>query len=476
MIRISFRQSMLAGFLLIAFLLSWAAVQSWFVLEKFVERSRQGSEQALQLSASIQELAERTINLERSTRQFIILNDPVLLGRFDENAAQSLAVANRLKDLPEEALGKLPDTWRQTIEGLSQALHQSAPRIKTLSELTPYLNRLAETNKEMDHSGRRWIDDQHATMLAELEHNRLRLTLLIIATVIGAFLVALAMSWWLSRPIENIVRSIEHLGENKFDEPVTIRGPADLRRIGRRLDWLRHRLRELESDRERILRHVSHELKTPLTALREGIALLQDKVVGSLAESQQEVVDILQNNVLALQRHIESLLQLNAASFEARRLCYRPVLLKRLLADVIRSRELQIQARQLIVRCKTPAVTRSLDREKLLVVLDNLLSNAIDFSPEGGIIRLEAEVSDNIIRFVCIDQGPGIDAADVERIFEPFVQGSRASPTPRQGSGVGLSIVRELMTSMGGQVRLIQDSSDKKTHGAEFLIEVPCDQ
>lgn len=259
-----------------------------------------------------------------------------------------------------------------------------------------------------------------------------------------------------------------------------MRGPADLRRVGRRLDWLRQRLGELESERERTLRHVSHELKTPLTALREGVALLQDKVAGPLEGTQQEVVDILQHNVLTLQRQIESLLRLNAASFEARRLRYRPVQLKKLLADAIQGRELQIQARRLVIRPKAPAVTRALDGDKLLVVLDNLLSNAIDFSPEGGVIRLEAEVGDDRVRITCNDQGPGIAPEDAERIFEPFVQGARAAPVERQGSGVGLSIVRELLAAMGGSIvldRTLAGNGDPASGspGACFRIEVPCE-
>ena len=142
--------------------------------------------------------------------------------------------------------------------------------------------------------------------------------------------------------------------------------------------------------------------------------------------------------------------------------------------DVVQGRELQIQARQLTVLREAPSLTRALDGEKLLVVLDNLLSNAIDFSPEGGVIRLEANVIDNVIRIACIDQGPGIAPEDAERIFEPFVQGSRVSPTPRQGSGVGLSIVRELMTAMGGRVVLEHDNGN--VPGATFRIEVPCEQ
>ena len=470
MMRISFRQSMLAGFLIITVLLSWAAVRSWLVLEQFVEQSRQGSEQALQLSASLQELADRTVAIERNARQFMVLNDPALLARIDENLAHCLAAVTRLQSMPVDVLDTLPATWGETGERLSQGLHQFAPK----NDLLPLLAQLAEINSALALRGKRWIKEQNEEMFGELENKRLHLTWLVTAAVFGAFLVALVMSWWLTRPIEKLERAIDDLGESRFSEPVAVHGPADLRRVGRRLDWLRRRLSELESDRERTLRHVSHELKTPLAALREGIALLQEEVLGVLDGSQQEVVDILHHNVMTLQMHIESLLQLNAASFEARQLNYQPVALDKLLADVVQGRELHIQARRLSVLSQAPAVTRTLDVEKMQVALDNLLSNAIDFSPEGGVIRLQADLTDSTLRIACIDQGPGIAAEDVERIFEPFVQGSRAAPAPRRGSGVGLSIVRELMKAMGGQVLLVQ--GDGPVRGANFRIELPCDQ
>jgi two-component system sensor histidine kinase GlrK len=467
MIRISFRQSMLAGFLLIALLLSWAAISSWLTFERFAAQSRRGSEHALQLSASVQELADRTVDLERSARQFMLLDDVLLLERFDANIAHALAAVKRLEAIPGKALGKLAGDWRQAVAELDQALRQATPR----TELQPFLGRLAELNGALAHGRQQWIDGENAALLVELEQSREQLTWLVAVAVVGAFLVALAMNWWLSRPIGSIERAIERLGESRFDAPVTVRGPADLRRVGRRLDWLRRRLGELEADRERSLRHVSHELKTPLTALREGIALLQEQVPGPLDGAQQEVVDILQDNVMALQRDIESLLRLNAASFAARRACDRPLALRQLLADVVHGRELQIKARRLTVLCQAPSITRVLDAEKLLVALDNLLSNAIDFSPEGGVVELHAEAIGNSLRFACIDHGPGVANEDRERIFEPFVQGSRASPTPRQGSGVGLSIVRELSTAMGGQVTLLP--GDAQAPGAHFRIEVP---
>ena len=150
-----------------------------------------------------------------------------------------------------------------------------------------------------------------------------------------------------------------------------------------------------------------------------------------------------------------------------------PVSLSALLHAVVHGRALQIQARHLRVEHHAPPLCALLDEEKLGVVLDNLLSNAIDFSPDGGLIRLQASLGERRLRIVCSDQGPGVALADAERIFEPFAQGQRVPAVARQGSGVGLSIVRELMAAMGGRVQLLNGGGDDG--GAVFQIELPCE-
>ncbi len=466
MIRASFRQSMLAGLLLIVAFLGWAGVRGWLLLERFAAQSRANGEIALQLSTSIQELGERTIELERSARQFMVLNDNAVLARFDAQVSRSLAAVERLESLSARPLENLPGDWQQAVGELARALHLSA----SAKEIPVLLSRLTEINGQLDHASRRWIDKQHVDTLERLEEGRLQLGTLVAGAVGAAFLVALVMSWWLARPIGSIERAIEQLGESRFDIPVEVSGPADLRLIGRRLDWLRQRLSELEAERERALRHVSHELKTPLTALREGVALLQEEIPGPLEGTQREVVDILDANARSLQVHIESLLRLNAVSLGARRLHRRPVNLKRLFDGVVQDHELQIQARQLQVRCSVPSTSGMLDADKLRVVIDNLLSNAIDFSPDGGVIRLDALIEAGKLRIACIDNGPGIAAEDAERIFSPFVQGQRPAPVERHGSGVGLSIVRELMAVMGGEIRVVAAGNST---GAHFEIALP---
>lgn len=465
--RISFRQGMLLGFALIVLLLGGAAVQSWLVVERLVDQNRRSSELAVQLTASIQELGERTVDIERSARQYLVLDSPVFRQRFDEHLSQSLAVIDRLDTQVAEPLIPLLGGWRMVAEALRSGLDQNIPQ----AEIIPLLARMAELDGLLKLAGQRWIEAQNRAALDELEANRMRLGVRIGLALVGALLVALAMGWWLVRPVRHLEQAIIRLGASRFDEAVTVGGPADLRQLGKRLDWLRQRLAELEADRERALRHVSHELKTPLTALKEGVSLLREEVPGTLAAGQREVVDILQHNVASLQVQIESLLTLNAAAFEARRLQIAPTRLHKLLDAVAQRRELHSQSRHLKVIIDSPEESAMLDGDKMTVVLDNLLSNAIDFSPEGGEVRLAVSHGEGLWRFDCVDQGPGVAEEDRQRIFDPFVQGQRMAPAPRQGSGVGLSIVRELVRAMGGTVHLIPQAV-----GAHFCVEIPDEQ
>lgn len=455
---------MLAGFVMIALLLGGAAVRSWLLVEQFVQQSRQGGELSLQLSKSMQELAARTVDVERNARQYLILRDPDLLARIDGNLAQSSDTIWRLETLTATSLASLPDDWRRTAAELRKRLRQGMGE----EDLLPLLARLREFNDGLSQWGKRWIDEQNALLILQLEASGQSFAWQLLAAVIGTLAVALALSWWLGRPVRRLEQAIERLGESRFDVPVVVQGPADLDRLGRRLEWLRLRLAELEAGRGQTLRHVSHELKTPLTALREGVALLQERVLGQLEGEQQEVVDILEHNVLVLQRQIESLLDLNAVSYGALRLQHRPVQVRKLVTEAVRQRELQVQAKGLTVSIEGDDGMASLDAEKMLIVLDNLLSNAIDYSPQGGKLWLLIRHFRGRVGIDVIDQGPGVAEEDAERIFQPFVQGRRPAPAPRQGSGVGLSIVRELLQAMGGTVRLLTG-----VPGAHFCVEVP---
>lgn len=458
---------MLAGFALILILLGSSAWGSWVMLERLAAKSREGGEEAIQMMATIQEVGDRTDDVERSASQYLILGDAAILEQFEENLNSSLALVSRLDTMGGRVLSEQLVDWHKHAVALRKGVREKAAQARVVA----HLDRLAVLNDELERVGKAWIDGQNERLIEELEKRRLALGGQIALATTGALLVAMLMGWWLVRPVRQLEAAVTRLGASRFETAIEIDGPDDLQSLGQRLDWLRLRLAELESDRQRSLRHVSHELKTPLTALKEGVALLSEEVLGPLAQGQREVVGILSHNVAGLQKQIESLLTLNAAAFEGRRLNIERVELQSLMLGVAAERRLHLEARQLALKLNYPIGYARIDREKVIVILDNLLSNAIDFSPDGAAIRLEVTRQDGKLRFECIDGGPGVAPEDRERIFDPFVQGRNKAPSPRQGSGVGLSIVRELAAAMAGRVSLLESPA-----GAHFCVEIPDDQ
>ena len=176
---------------------------------------------------------------------------------------------------------------------------------------------------------------RNRVLVEAMETGRAQLGRQILGTIVVTVVLALGFGLWLARPLQRLEEVMVSLGENRLDQPIDIRGPTDVRLLGRRLEWLRLRLAELDADKSRFLQHVSHELKTPLAALREGVALLEDGVTGTLSSSQREVARILRQNTSVLQGQIEDLLRFNAAAFEARRLVRRRTELTGLIGEVV---------------------------------------------------------------------------------------------------------------------------------------------
>ncbi len=465
--RLSFRQSLVLGFLLVALLLGAAALRGLLLLEEFANQSRAGAALAVQVTADIQHLAERSVDLERGARQYLVLKDAALRDRFAGILDDTRPSLERLAGSGVEPLVAAANGWQQAAEEAAAALQTAGGGEAALAALA----RLGVENASLADAGRQWIDRHNATLLQALEQNRFSLFVQVLSAIAAALILGAAIGWWAVRPVAGLEAAIEQLGAGHFDAPIAIRGPVDLERLGRRLDWLRQRLAELEADRVRVLRHVSHELKTPLAALREGVALLQEQVVGPLSADQQEVAGILEHNTRALQRQIEDLLNYHATVFDAGRLVRRQVPLQDLLLASVEEQRLQLQASQVSVRVDAGRMPVTLDPEKLRVALGNLLSNAIAFSPPESEIRFTARVADGLLTIDCIDTGPGVADEDAERIFEPFVQGGRRPARPGNGnggSGIGLSIVRELVAAQGGRVFLVPAPV-----GAHFRMELP---
>jgi len=465
--RLSFPQLLLVAFLLIGALLGTAALRALFTLESLMAQSRDGATQAIELSTAAQSLSERSLTMERAARQSLVLRDAQLRQRFVEASAQAREILVRLQD--NELPPALANTWRQQIDEVAAlldgppdtALDRERDVARAFRALDGHSAAIAQQVQAI-------ISARNRALQARFERSRQQLAFQVGGSIVLASVMAVGFGIWLARPLRRLERAIVGLGENRLDEPIDVPGPPDIRSVGQQLEWLRLRLTELDADKARFLRHVSHELKTPLASLREGVAVLGDGVAGPLNADQAEVVRILHGNTQVLQEQIEALLRFNAAAFEARQLRREPTDLRALVESQVEAQRLRWQARQLQVPVEGAAPLLPVDREKMASAIGNLLSNAIRFSPAGGTVRIALDQRPGRLLIDVQDQGPGVAPADRTRIFEPFYRGERQPDDAVRGTGVGLSIVHEYIQAHGGRIRLLPDGA-----GAHFRIELP---
>lgn len=465
--RFSFRQLLVIAFLLIAALLGAASLRALFTLEDITLQSRDNAARALELSGAAQSLNERSVSMERTSRQSVVLDDRVLRGRFNDEARDAAKIVATLESegLPRATGGQ----WRGHLVTMGTLL-SGTPDTALERErlLAQEFRELELVNTAIAAQVQQAILQRNKSLETRLDGSRKILTQQVSWAIALAVAMAVAFGIWFTLPLRRLEAAIVGLGENRLDRAIAIQGPADLALVGQRLNWLRLRLVELDADKSRFLRHISHELKTPLASMREGVSLLEDGVAGALSPEQREIAQILRHNTALLQKQIEDLLRFNTAAFEARQLHRKTIDLLQLIEEQVDAQRLQWRARELSVSVVGESVKIALDPEKIGTAVANLLSNAIRYSPLKGSIRLELVKFAGYVRIDFHDQGNGVAAADRERIFEPFFRGERQPQGAVRGSGIGLSIVHEYVAAHGGRVELLQDQP-----GAHFRIELP---
>ncbi len=211
-----------------------------------------------------------------------------------------------------------------------------------------------------------------------------------------------------------------------------------------------------DQTKSHFLATVSHELRTPLSTINFHLKLLQDPRVGTLTPEQQEIVASVKQENQRLLNLTGNLLDVSRLESEALPLDAQSVSIADLVSQATEPVQMQLAPKQLHLDVQLPADLPAVraDRQKSVWVLLNLLTNAVRHSPEQATIEIRAARTPNgrAVRVEVQDHGPGIALEHQERIFQRFTQLTQATDAPRTGSGLGLSIGREFITSQGGQL------------------------
>jgi len=461
---------MLVGFTIVAAPLLFAIVNAAVQMNRLSNRSEQLVIHGMQGTRNNQVLFEQISALERSARLYRIIGNTDFLDAYARNNARLNLAAKELYDLPvnDESRADLNVLQGETLR-LLQELKEAPPNSPRMATAIDAFAPLTDLVTKISDRTNAQIDAELSSLQLQAERAQQHLfwqTLLLVPmtlAVVGLF------TYLFGRPIRAIDRAISELGRGTFSRPIAISGPADLERLAAQLEWLRGRLLDLAQEKNRFLRHMSHELKTPLANIREGTELLMDGAVGELQSAQREVTAILRDNGMKLQRLIENLLSFSAWQAKSVGLEITEFKLRPLIKSVLENQQLTLVAQRVRLDVQVEDLTPMADRGKLRLILDNLLSNAIKFTPRGGTISIHARAERGQLVMDVMDSGPGIPAEERGRIFEAFYQGKTPQGGHVKGTGIGLSVVTEFVNAHGGSIEILE----AKAGGAHLRVRLP---
>jgi len=461
---------MLIGFTIVAAPPLFAIVNAALQMNRMSNRSEALVLRGVQGTRNNQRLFQEIAGLERTARLYQILPNNDLLEVYTRTH-------QRLEGTLDELLALHLDAKTQArVRELKQDAEHNFDELKTvqpnsqhMADLVSSYNQMSDLASEISNRVSGQIDHelgvlQSAAQIAQ--QNLFWQTLLLVPMTL---LVVGVFTYLFGRPIRAIDRAISELGRGTFSRPIAIRGPADLERLAAQLEWLRMRLLDLAQEKNRFLRHMSHELKTPLANIREGTELLMDGAVGELQSAQREVTAILRENGMKLQRLIENLLSFSAWQAKSVGLEVSEFKLRPLIKSVLENQQLTLVAQRVRLDVQVEDLMPLADRGKLRLILDNLLSNAIKFTPRGGTISIHARGEREQLVIDVMDSGPGIPVDERNRIFEAFYQGKTPQGGHVKGTGIGLSVVTEFVNAHGGSIEILEAPAG----GAHFRVRLP---
>jgi signal transduction histidine kinase len=280
-------------------------------------------------------------------------------------------------------------------------------------------------------------------------------------------MIALVIAEGLSnhRRTDQLIYSEHALREHALHlEQAVANATRELREVNRALATSNLELLETDRMREALVTNVTHDLRTPLTAIKGAADNLLDGVAGAISADQREYMEIVRDHATRLTGTVNELLQ--AARLQADQIELKPEPLDvfAIVAEVANSLQPLARERRVQLEVRGGEARAAADREKLRRAVENLVSNALKFTDEGR-VTVEVKPAGDMVEVAVRDTGHGIPADELPRLFERFYRGSTRKP----GTGLGLSIARNLVRLHGGDITVVSEAG----HGSEFCVRLP---
>jgi two-component system sensor histidine kinase GlrK len=283
----------------------------------------------------------------------------------------------------------------------------------------------------------------------------------------------------MTRPIKKLAKGAASIGEGNLDTKIDVSSKNELGNLASEFNNMALKLKELDQMKNDFVSSVSHELRSPLTAIEgyvdfflQGISM-QDQGVTITKEKQVKALNIMKNNTRRLSGFINDILDLAKIEAAQMEMVKEPTLLKGIIEEMVTLFIHLAEEKKITLSYNVEGEVGeiSVDGDKMKQVLSNLISNALKFTPEGGkiIIGLKDQVDSQLISVK--DTGIGIPKDSLNAVFDKFrqVEGVREKIKGAKGTGLGLAIVKGIVEGHGGKI-WVESELGK---GSTFLVRLP---
>lgn len=464
---------LLTGFIFVSLPLLTALFSSIQIMDGLVQQSEVAVFGSVNRMDSSRKLIDRLHDQERKARLYNVLGETDQLSKVNEVHEEVDALLSHFADTSADSelltvLLELQAKENHLIAALNKLTGDPEVRKREQERLLGQYESLSNAAKEIELISKTLMTRDVKALEEKVQMDKKALVWQVSGLIgFSVMLVVLFISL-ITKPIRQIDKSIERLGEGDFSTPVKVSGTRDLEAVGSKLDWLRKRLDKLDREKVKMVAHISHELKTPLASIKEGAGLLKDGLVGPLNNEQDEVVGILDKNCGKLQKLIENILDFNMAQARQTPIDLTEIPLEEVLQEIAEDHHNSLLARQIELQLDLFPVKVVGNRKQVKTIFDNLMSNAIKFTPDNGRVRVSVGRDGGFAETTIEDSGPGITEEDRSQVFSPFFQGEQTKNGVVKGSGLGLAIGKEYAQNCGGNVRLLPSKA-----GARFLVTLP---
>lgn len=294
-----------------------------------------------------------------------------------------------------------------------------------------------------------------------------------VAALVVAFVAGLILARSIAKPLVKVTAATEAIARGDYSQTVAVQGGAELARLAESFNHMTHEVEEYQRMQRELIANVSHELKTPLTAIRGFSQAMTDGTLRHL-EDFALPAQIISKETERTIRLVNSLLELSKLESGTARFNKEPLDLAELLDGTLVSFSPRANENGvLLINQIQPTLPILGDQDRLRQVFNNLIDNALKYTPPDGQIEISCRQSGKQVVVSVADTGAGIPQADLPHVFERFYQADKSRSKPVEeaagGLGLGLAICREIILAHGGKIEV----ESTPTLGTKFTVTLP---